>query len=382
MWQGLIAALGAAIRVVCSTGGWVLPSRADLSWSELKVGIVVALSAAVLLVIIFLMTGRSGLFQKKLRLTTYVSDAAGLRTGAPVELQGVLVGNVTHVGLATNPPNVQLPVRIDMRVQAKHLRWLRMNSMVELRSESPLGDMLVNINRGSPSSPPVHDGAVLNSQSATSISELLVSTHTMLQNANDIVTRVGSLLDQIQSGKGSVGKLLYSDELYNRLNAVTANVQQITADVKNGRGTIGRLTTDDTLYRKLDSTLDGVNALLNKVQTGNGSLAKIINDPQLYNRANQLIASLQQTAQALNSTRGTIGMLINDPALASKLRDTTNRVDALVTGLQQGQGSAGKFFKDPTLYNNANLTMTQLQQLLAAIKRNPKRYLTIHLKIF
>jgi phospholipid/cholesterol/gamma-HCH transport system substrate-binding protein len=50
--------------------------------------------------------------------------------------------------------------------------------------------------------------------------------------------------------------------------------------------------------------------------------------------------------------------------------------------LNSGQGTMGKLLQDPTLYNNTNQLLTETQDLIKAIRQNPKKYLTIHLKLF
>ena len=63
-----------------------MPSQKELQWAQLRVGLTVIFAAITLGVLIFLMTGTVGLFTKKLTLYTYVPDAGGLRTGAPVRV--------------------------------------------------------------------------------------------------------------------------------------------------------------------------------------------------------------------------------------------------------------------------------------------------------
>jgi phospholipid/cholesterol/gamma-HCH transport system substrate-binding protein len=38
--------------------------------------------------------------------------------------------------------------------------------------------------------------------------------------------------------------------------------------------------------------------------------------------------------------------------------------------------------KDPSLYNNTDQMLVETRGLVKAIRENPKRYLTIHLKLF
>ncbi len=336
-----------------------MASRADLRWSQLKVGIVVAVAIVLLIIMIFLMTGEGGVFGGNIKITTYVNDAAGLRPGGIVNLAGVRIGNVTSVRLSPHPPDPALPVRIEMSVSKNQTAWLRQDSVAELGAVNPLGETMVNIYRGTPNSPPARNGTVLRSRVATGISELMVSTHSVLQNANDIVQRLGLLLDQIQNGQDSVGKLLYSEELYDRFNAIAKNIQSLTATIAAGKGTIGKLAYSDELYAKLNTTLDRLNDTLNRVNTGNGTLAKLI-----------------------NSGQGTVGMLLHDRQMADKLRDTTTRLDALLAGLQQGQGTVGQLMVNRSLYDQLQNLATELRAMVAAFRQHPKKYLTIQLKLF
>jgi phospholipid/cholesterol/gamma-HCH transport system substrate-binding protein len=58
------------------------------------------------------------------------------------------------------------------------------------------------------------------------------------------------------------------------------------------------------------------------------------------------------------------------------------RLSDIMDRLDQGQGSIGKALQDPALYDNANQAIVEMRNLLIAIRQNPKKYLTIHLKIF
>ncbi len=50
--------------------------------------------------------------------------------------------------------------------------------------------------------------------------------------------------------------------------------------------------------------------------------------------------------------------------------------------LERGEGSAGKFLRDPSLYNNTDQLLVETRGLIKAIRENPKKYLTIHLRVF
>ena len=50
--------------------------------------------------------------------------------------------------------------------------------------------------------------------------------------------------------------------------------------------------------------------------------------------------------------------------------------------MEKGEGSVGKLFNDPSLYNNSDQMLVETRNLVKAIRENPKRYLTIHFKLF
>jgi len=59
-----------------------------------------------------------------------------------------------------------------------------------------------------------------------------------------------------------------------------------------------------------------------------------------------------------------------------------NRMSDMMDRLNSGQGTMGKLLQDETLYNNTNKLLTDTQDLIQAVRKNPKKYLTIHLKLF
>jgi phospholipid/cholesterol/gamma-HCH transport system substrate-binding protein len=59
-----------------------------------------------------------------------------------------------------------------------------------------------------------------------------------------------------------------------------------------------------------------------------------------------------------------------------------NRLSDLADRMDAGEGSVGKLLKDPALYDNTNKLLTDMQDLVKAIRQDPKKYLTIHLKLF
>ncbi|MGH9567141.1 MAG: MlaD family protein, partial [Candidatus Angelobacter sp.] len=101
-----------------------------------------------------------------------------------------------------------------------------------------------------------------------------------------------------------------------------------------------------------------------------------------YNNANQTLAKLNKIADDVNAGKGTLGKLTKDEALAAKLQNTITKLSAISDRLEAGEGSAGRLLKDPSLYNNTDQLLIETRTLIKAIRENPKKYLTIHFRIF
>lgn len=357
-----------------------MPSQKQLRWSQLRVGITVIVAALTLGFLLFLMSGTSGLFTPRITLKSYFDNAEGLRVGAPVRLSGVDIGNVTRIMIVRDKPLT--PVEITMKVSTKFDYGMRRDSTTSLETAGVLGETYLDIDSSQAVGGPVHDGDTLPTQVHPDFNQVVRASQSTLQNMDALLKRADRILAFAESGKGSLGKLIYDPTLYNRFSATVADFQKIVSQISNGEGSLGALISRNEAYDKFIATLDKMNGVIDDMQQGKGTAGKILKDPSLYNNANDTIVNLKKITEDINAGKGTIGKLSKDDELARKLDTTLTKLSELTTQLEAGQGTAGKFFKDDTLYNNASQMLSETQNLLKAIRENPKKYLSIKLHVF
>jgi len=359
-----------------------VPSQKQLKWSQLKVGLTVLVASITLAVLVFLMNSTGGLFTKKIVLKSYFDNASGLRGGAPVRLSGVDVGNVTGIRIVADPDRRMTPVEVTMKVDARYLPNLRADSNTQLSTAGVLGETYIDIDSSQASGPEVKDGSVLPIHDTPDIQDVVRSSQSTLQNMDALLKRLDRIVAFVESGQGSIGKLIYDPNLYNRLNSTVNEFQGLVNQVNNGKGTLGKLFSDDTLYTKANATVDKLNGILDDLNAGKGTAGKFLKDPALYNNTNETIANVKKLTDDINAGKGAIGKLAKDQAFADKLQNTMNKLSAITDRLDAGQGTAGRLLHDDALYNNTNQLLTDTRGLITAIRQNPKKYLTIHLKLF
>jgi len=360
-----------------------MPSQKEVRWSQLKVGLLVTTAIAALIALVFLMTGSvGGLFTPKMKVRSYFENAAGLKVGAPVSLEGVTVGTVTAIRVSTAPDRRLTPVEVTMKISGKFAENLHTDSKASLSTIGVLGDTVVDINSQFANGPQLKSGDELTTMETPNITDVIKSSQGTIEQLNVILAKANALLDNITSGNGSIGKLVASDEFYKKAYAAMGDLQEVARNMNSGKGTVGKLMTDDSLYNHLNETATHLQHVSEAIDSGQGSAGKLVNDPALYNNLNQTLAHANSLLADVDAGKGGLGILAKDPKFASQLSDTLSRVDDLVSQIDQGQGTLGKLAKDDNAYNDLDKLLVSSEQLVSTIRSDPKKYLTIHLKIF
>ena len=358
-----------------------MPSRKEIQWSQLRVGALVLAAAAVLIVLIFLMSGSTGgLFARKLLLRSYFENAAGLKDGAPVTLEGVTIGNVIHVRVV--PERNPTPVEVTMQVGEEFIRGLHVDSTTSIAQAGVLGDSYLDISSAHASGHPPANNAELKASGSPSIQDVIRTSNVSIEEITALMRKTQLLVDTLNSKKGSAGQFINDPALYKKISRITDNLQAITDNVVEGNGSLGKLIADDTLYTRANSAIDRMNRIATNLDDGKGTAGKLLHDDTLYNNLNSAVTNANQLLTDINSGKGAMGKMAKDPAFAQKLDDTITSLDGILASVNEGRGSLGQLVQSRTLYDHADQAMNQTQQLVKSIREDPKKYLIIRMKVF
>jgi phospholipid/cholesterol/gamma-HCH transport system substrate-binding protein len=358
-----------------------MASRRSLAWTELRVGILVIMSFALLALAIFYVSGQSGFFVRKYTVVAYFQNANNLRSGAEVSLEGVTIGNVSAVAVSKEA-NPAKAVEATLKLDEKYQSIIRTDSKVSISTIGLLGDSKVDITRGSQAGQVIPDGGTLQGSEEGDIRRIVQGANDVVANFQVLSEDFKKITDKIDRGEGTLGKFLTDTAIYDNANNVTKELNTLVRDARTGPGTMGRLISDDALYQKVMQISDRVDTLVMKIDSGNGTLGKFVNDPSLYNRFDNLASKFQGITDRLDRGEGTLGKLSKDDALYNDFRNGVNRFNALVDSVQNGEGTIGKFIKDPSLFNNVNQVTSELQKLMYDFRQNPKKFLTVNFRLF
>ncbi|HTS70128.1 MAG TPA: MlaD family protein [Terriglobia bacterium] len=358
-----------------------MPQHERVQWAQLRVGVLVIVSLIVFAVAVFFISGQVGIFTRHYTLKAYLPSAGDLREGAQVRLAGIAVGNVEKIRISPYPDK-QRAVEIDLKIAGTYQKEIRADSVASVETVGLLGDSYLDITRGTPGQEPVPEGGSVKTAEKADIAAVVQNTNEVIMNLNTLSAKLDDITTQIQAGKGSMGKLLYEDTLYKKMDATVTGAQQLVERAQRGEGTIGKLMADETLYNRSVSTLDRLNSVIDDVQHGEGSLAKFISDPSAYNNLNRLLASGNTVVDGINQGKGTLGKLAKDEQLYDRMNNTLGHLDTITTRIEKGEGTMGKLSTDPTLFNNLSASAQSLKEFLDEFRKNPKKYLTLKMHVF
>lgn len=309
---------------------------------ETKLGIFFALTLIVA-VIILEMVGVADFFKPGYNIYADFKTVQELKKGDSVKMAGVEVGRVESITLTNEKVHVTMKIKNDNAD-------IKTDSKATIKFTGLLGQNFVALDFGSPEAPRAVEGATLSTAEQPDLAAIMVKLDTVAgeiqgltksftpdtlaplfgpitdfmknnsTNLSAILENTRSITEQVQNGRGTVGRLLYDDTLYNtalssvvQLQAGTAelkstvleartmltNANSIVSQINAGQGTLGKLTKDDTLYREMTLAMSNAREILQKVNQGQGSVGKLINDESFYKNVKVSLQKLDKATEGL-----------------------------------------------------------------------------------
>ncbi|MGH9673830.1 MAG: MlaD family protein [Bryobacteraceae bacterium] len=346
----------------------------------MKVGVMAMVALVLVGVLVFLLTGSKGFWEPKDAIYTFMSDSAAMTPGSPVRLNGILVGQVDAVEL-TSDRRPRRTVRFSMSINSKDLAGIPVDSEAAVAAENVLGTKYINIKRGE-SPTPVKPGDEIRSKDTSDFDEVVAGGYSLLISLQGLVKRVDKILGDVESGRGSIGKFLTDDELYRRLTATVGETHKLIEALNAGKGTAGRLLSDDALYEDIRRTIARVDRFVQEVQESQGTFGKLLRDPALHDDLRKTIGEVHTLVADLNAGKGTAGRLLKTDELNGRILATLGRIDTIMDRMNSGEGTLGQLLANPQMYENINGATREMHALMKDFRANPKKFMTIQLKLF
>lgn len=353
-----------------------------IGWAQVRAGVFIFLALVFFAAGVLLMGEKTKMFTPKGRLRVMMSDVAGLKEGAPVWLAGVDVGVVTAVDFVN--PEKSNDVTIFVEAENEALRKIGPDSKITIKTRGLMGEKYVDIapSRFYFQTPP----SLLHGTPTAKLDDVV-------QKAGTTFDRLNVIVDNINRGKGTLGKLTTDSTLYSSIVKLTSELSALTITINRGEGTLGKLNRDPEPYNKLVSILNRADQTLQDMQKSDGTLNRLIYDKTLYNKlvlladtSVQAAGDVRELNHKLTSRTGTLGLLINDReaydkgmSLLSRADNSVKAIEEITGRINSGNGALGKAINEKELYERLNRMIDSVELLVKDVKQNPGRYVKFSL---
>ncbi|MEO6582927.1 MAG: MlaD family protein, partial [Ferruginibacter sp.] len=226
------------------------------SSQKIRIGIFTIVGILLLVIGIFLIGKNKNMFGDTFTVYGTFNTVGGLQVGNNIRFAGIDVGTVENISLISDTI-----VRVDMLLQSKIKPFLKSTSTASIGSDGLMGDKLVMIAVGGPTSTLLKDGEKIRTSNPLDFDKTIARMTKVAENAEILSGSLAGISVQLSEGKGSIGRLLYKDDLARSMEGAVANVKNMTgslagvsSEIKAGRGSIGRLIYSDELAKSLEGT--------------------------------------------------------------------------------------------------------------------------------
>ena len=116
-----------------------------------------------------------------------------------------------------------------MIIKNKVHPFLKSDAVASIGSDGLMGDKLVTISSVSDNAVTIKDGGMIATVDPTDFGKVMDKVGRVADNAEVITAQLAGIATQINTGKGSIGTLLYSDKVAKNLEGSVNNLKQGTA---------------------------------------------------------------------------------------------------------------------------------------------------------
>ena len=190
---------------------------------KVRLGLFVAGGFALLVIAIFMIGRQKNLFNPVFNLTTNFYSISGLQVGNNIRFSGINMGTVDNIKII-NDTTVQVDMLIDKNIQ----KFIKTDCQVAIGSEGIIGDRVLNITQGSSDAPQVKNGEYLSSVEPVETDAIMASVQITAWNAEVITNQLAEIMTKINSGNGTLGRLIQDSTIAENISQTIKNLKTST----------------------------------------------------------------------------------------------------------------------------------------------------------
>ncbi|MCX6181690.1 MAG: MlaD family protein [Bacteroidetes bacterium] len=188
---------------------------------KLKLGIFVTVIIAVLIVGIYFIGDRKQLFNNTFRVSGIFKDINGLQVGNNVRFSGINVGIIEDIEQISDST-----VQVSMLIDEDSRKFMKKNAKAIIGSDGLMGSKILIITAGKVGEKSLENNDFIETRQPINMDEIFAKLKITGDNAASITGDLAAIMENIRSGKGTIGKLFMDTTFAENLDKTLINIKQ------------------------------------------------------------------------------------------------------------------------------------------------------------
>jgi phospholipid/cholesterol/gamma-HCH transport system substrate-binding protein len=188
---------------------------------KVRLGLFITGGLIVFLIAIFIIGKQKNLFVPVFKLTTSFYNVSGLQVGNNIRFSGINVGTVDNIEIINDST-----VRVDLLIQKNVQRFIKEDCQAAIGSAGIIGDRVLVITQGSYDAPIAKDGQYIESKEPVEPDAIMAKLQITADNAAIISFNLAEIMVKINSGNGTLGRLIQDSTIAENINSTIVNLRK------------------------------------------------------------------------------------------------------------------------------------------------------------
>jgi phospholipid/cholesterol/gamma-HCH transport system substrate-binding protein len=194
---------------------------------KIKLGIFISLGIALFIVGIYFIGEKQQLFRTTFHLSGVFRDVAGLQAGNNVRLSGINIGTVENISIVSDTS-----VRVGIIIDESTRKFIKKDAVASIGSEGLMGNKIIIINPGTGGKMEIGNNDIIQTIQPINMDDILISLKSSIDNTTIITSNLTKITGSVQSGKGTLGRLLTDKSLGQTFDSTFVNLKESSAGLR------------------------------------------------------------------------------------------------------------------------------------------------------
>ncbi len=188
---------------------------------KVRLGLFIAGGLAVFVIAIFIIGKQENLFDPVFKLSTTFYNVSGLEVGSNIRFSGINVGTVDNIIIINDST-----IRVDMLIKKSVQQFIKSDCEAGIGSAGIIGDRILIITQGGNNAPLVKEGDYIDSKEPVETEAIMESMQITADNAAIISFQLAEIMININSGKGTLGRLIQDSTIAENIDRTILNLRK------------------------------------------------------------------------------------------------------------------------------------------------------------